>query len=477
MKTLWYRELSRYPAERIRRDFGVHGQEIITRLLNANILRRVKSGSDDPDISELLELAPEEEPMLAFNFCGLVLLDDILIRCYPKYIRKGDGKTSFSLVLKAIQRYESHRRQSLELAGNGKRSVSFLSIVTAILDDYRHNGLYRVANTELELNGEGETDWDVTIVREDPCFVSSETGNRPIYVNRYTTRRRLDDENFFRLIHMAILDECSQLVHKLELDELIPIRGISFRQEKLKMLGNHHFLMSRLRQEYQRQFAERRRRILKLLMMYLSRTGSRTKHAPLTFFGTNAMNLVWEKALADVLKNQLNIPVKNIETLPKELRDHYPERNKNLIDIIQHPVWILGGGKGKAVTDTLLPDTIHITKNAFLIYDAKYYIPRITMNKISGQPGLESVTKQYLYHLAYQDFLKSFHIDTVQNIFLIPKEPDVDGPRIQKLATVHFDLLYQYTETDVHTICIDADYVWKAYVEHRTIKLEESEWM
>lgn len=99
------------------------------------------------------------------------------------------------------------------------------------------------------------------------------------------------------------------------------------------------------------------------------------------------------------------------------------------------------------------------------------------MNKISGQPGLESVTKQYLYHLAYQDFLKSFHIDTVQNIFLIPKEPDDDGPRIQKLATVHFDLLYQYTETDVHTICIDADCVRKAYVEHRTIKLEESEWM
>lgn len=76
------------------------------------------------------------------------------------------------------------------------------------------------------------------------------------------------------------------------------------------MLGNHHFLMSRLRQEYQRQFAECRRRILKLLMMYLSRTGRRTKHAPLTFFGTNAMSLVWEKALADVLKNQLNIPVK-----------------------------------------------------------------------------------------------------------------------------------------------------------------------
>jgi acetyltransferase-like isoleucine patch superfamily enzyme len=38
------------------------------------------------------------------------------------------------------------------------------------------------------------------------------------------------------------------------------------------------------------------------------------------------------------------------------------------------------------------------------IYDAKYYKLLIKNNKIINQPGIESITKQYLYHLAYKKF-------------------------------------------------------------------------
>ncbi len=42
----------------------------------------------------------------------------------------------------------------------------------------------------------------------------------------------------------------------------------------------------------------------------------------------------------------------------------------------------------------------------------------------SGQPGIESITKQYLYQLAYQKFINDHEFSTVKNCFLLPTEND-----------------------------------------------------
>ena len=39
-----------------------------------------------------------------------------------------------------------------------------------------------------------------------------------------------------------------------------------------------------------------------------------------------------------------------------------------------------------------------------------------------GQPGIESVTKQYLYQLAFMDFINEHSINNVTNCFLLPTE-------------------------------------------------------
>ena len=41
-----------------------------------------------------------------------------------------------------------------------------------------------------------------------------------------------------------------------------------------------------------------------------------------------------------------------------------------------------------------------------------------------GQPGIESITKQYLYQLAYQKFIRDHEFSMVQNCFLLPTEAD-----------------------------------------------------
>ena len=333
MKSLWYRELKRYPAEKSRLELGASGQQLIDRLISANILRRVNSGSEDPSLDELLELAPEEEPMLIFNFCGVILLGDILLHCYPKYILKGDGRASFPLVLKAIERYDRHRRQYLDMARQGQQTGSFLSIIIAILEDYRHNGLYRVSNVEIETNGEGETDWQLTINKHEPFFINADSGYRPVYMNRETTHRRTDKENFFRLVHMAVLDECFELLHKMKLEKIIPPPRAKFRAARLASLGSRAYILSRLKQEYGRQFLESRRSIIRLLIMFLEKKSSRRNRTPVIFYGTNAMNLVWEKALAEVLDNQLEHQVREIEALPIEQRElcEYGEGTSGLL--------------------------------------------------------------------------------------------------------------------------------------------------
>ena len=60
-------------------------------------------------------------------------------------------------------------------------------------------------------------------------------------------------------------------------------------------------------------------------------------------------------------------------------------------------------------------------KNQFIILDAKYYKLHFDENNLSGQPGLESITKQYLYELAFNEFIKNNEFIGVKNAFLLPK--------------------------------------------------------
>ena len=110
--------------------------------------------------------------------------------------------------------------------------------------------------------------------------------------------------------------------------------------------------------------------------------------------------------------------------------DSVEDSNKTLLQYIDKPIW-----KGyswdernkKVAKDTLIPDLISIdkSKSAFRIYDAKYYNVQMEEHKeLSGQPGIESITKQYLYQLAYQKIIDHYRITTITNAFLFPTEQE-----------------------------------------------------
>ena len=77
----------------------------------------------------------------------------------------------------------------------------------------------------------------------------------------------------------------------------------------------------------------------------------------------------------------------------------------------------------------MIPDLVSIWKSvrghAFVLFDAKYYIARLEADKMpKGQPGIESVTKQYLYQLAFREFINDHGFSSVSNCFLMPTEEE-----------------------------------------------------
>ena len=117
----------------------------------------------------------------------------------------------------------------------------------------------------------------------------------------------------------------------------------------------------------------------------------------------------------------------NLASLPIKLVSG-DNPNAKLISIIDKPLWTSGKTKEYA-KKTLEPDLITISdingNQAFVIMDAKYYNLKLDDGvKLHGNPGVGDVTKQYLYQLAYKDFLANHRINMVKNCLLMPTEQE-----------------------------------------------------
>ena len=96
---------------------------------------------------------------------------------------------------------------------------------------------------------------------------------------------------------------------------------------------------------------------------------------------------------------------------------------------IEKPVWVyVKEGEGPLESqekNTLRPDCLRMKKGKegyFDIIDAKYYLIKTDGVKLSGNPGVGDVTKQFLYDYEYRPLVEKNEIpyDKVSNVFLMP---------------------------------------------------------
>lgn len=171
------------------------------------------------------------------------------------------------------------------------------------------------------------------------------------------------------------------------------------------------------------------------------------------------------------MDNQLQKPIGGLR-LPVPLAEQYRDmRHKKLIDLIDKPQWSGTAPNGepfvKQAEDTLIPDLISIVNvdgdYQFIIFDAKYYNIQLEHNKkLRGQPGIESITKQYLYQLAYQPFVEAHQIGTVRNCFLMPTA----SAEIIKKGTASLAMLSNLGLQDIQVRLLPAEMMYRHYIEN-----------
>lgn len=397
---------------------------LIRKLKEFGVLKAVKASDIQRDMSDLMdediEVADveigEDEYLYVFTFVGVIVVAGRVLKCYPKYLlHVNQPKEDLRQVIKVLEKYNT-KEQIVRMFNDSSESSSFnlLAVLLFLLQDYYENGVYSNTEDIIESNGSGEILWDKTI-NETFTLLSN---NRPYYVDLQTKKRVNDGFDYFKRLHECILTRASKELMDVELLDIFEITGVDLTDEELDEFGESEYILYRIEKELNTQFNTRKQRVLKTIYAYIDRSGSLYDTDCLSLFGTNSFNLVWEGICADIMDNQLNVALGALP-LPIPLKDGYDKRQK-LIDLIEKPLWTI---TGKTAADTLIPDLVSISEKKFIIFDAKYYNAVLEPGQPpKAQPGIESVTKQYLYQLAYQKFIDDHGFAGVENCFLMPTE-------------------------------------------------------
>ena len=478
MKSCFLREQKRYTQKDLCEilDFTEKGiVEIIRQLKEFGLLKAVKASDSQKDLSDLadedIEVANVEENddkyLYVFTFVGVITVAGRVLKCYPKYLAHTDNPLKeLKQVIKVLEKYNS-KEQIIRMFNdtNEERSFNLLALLLFFLNDYYENGSYDNTEEIIESNGSGEIVWDKTI-NESFMLLS---GGRPFYPYLQTKKRIPDDFDFFRRLHECIITEASKELVDADLMELFEITDVDLSDELIEDFGEKEYILYRIEKELNIQFNTRKQILLKAMYLYIAGEGTLSDVNSISFFGTNSFNLVWEDVCKEIFNNQLSVPL-GMLPLPISLNAGY-DRLQKLIELIERPHWSI---TRLDATDTLIPDLVTIENiegnYLFVISDAKYYTPILSENKTPrSQPGIESVTKQYLYQLAYKQFCSDHKFNLILNCFIMPTEYD----SVVDKGTVYMEMLKDLELVDIQVRFLPATKAYDYYLSDRKMSISK----
>ena len=429
MKSAYFREGRHYSLSQLGEAFSCDKEKTrknIGTLKKYNLLKSVRN--DKPEYSDLsgqdfvIGETPDDSSEFSyiFSFVGVILLDDLVLLCYPKYIDNNEKPfEKLKTVIKVIEKY-NQKEQLVHLYNGENESKQFnrLAISLHILRDYFENGLYSNQEEVVELNGDGEILWDKTI-NETFAFIKN---NTPYYLDLYTHDNTQNDFDFIRRLHAAIVSTCSRELKDAELLDLFALSEAELTEENLEDFGDVDYIKYRLEREIKNQFVTRKQNLLKTLYTYVVEQLSSQTDESFSLYGTNAFNLVWETACGEMFENMQSETLRNLAR--RELIPMNENSSGSLADYIEIPEWIINGHPVSYKGD-LIPDILTLRKEesgntAMYILDGKYYLLSVSDGKLSGNPGIQDVVKQYVYNASLKSFIDAFQIGEVANAFLIP---------------------------------------------------------
>lgn len=485
MISKYVKEQKRYTQEELRKIFECNIDEtvqIIRKLKEYGIVKNVKKSDRQSMLSDLVEEdvrvtdieSGERELYYVFSFVGVIVVYGRVLKCYPKYINSSDNPIiQMKQILRVLEKYNS-KEQVIKLYNESDDGGSFnlLAVMLYLLQDYYDNGIYTNDVEVIETNGTGEILWDRTI-NETFSYISN---NRPYYTELQTKKRVSDEYDFIRRLYACILTKFSKELEESDLPELFNIATVELSEEQVDDFGDDDYILYRIQNELNVQYNTRKQLVLKAMYEYIAQKASFNYIDSFSIYGTNSFNLVWEKVCAQNFGNVLDL---KLSELPLGVCDDYKDSKDNtLLEIIDRPVWHRNAGDiSDGKSDTLRPDLISIYEcgdsgeYCFGIYDAKYYNIDFHSNlsgyRVIGQPGVGDVTKQYLYQLAYDDFITKQGYKYVQNMFFCPDEA---GDK--EYGWVQMDMLHQIGDKKLENVAVVklcASEMYDLYLENRTV--------
>lgn len=474
MKRVMVRELKPYSLALLSSLFGrssLQTKELVGDLMTRGIVRYRTGWNSDPEEADAEGAAPDE--LYQFRFVGLLMMGDMVVVAYPKYFRdRVPTDDELRLIFQVLKR-DAGVAVVTSFEDSGTITDDKLPVMLALLELYGEYGEYSNYVEGFELNGSGSIDWSRTVDRRLPIL----SNGRPIYTECETRKTFRDDSDYIARLHRAVLTECSRTFRDAGIDRLLSIDGVWLSDDEAEDFGDSETLGKRLERERSTQFIDWKLLTLDLLEHYLLVRESEVRSDEVRALGTTSFYNVWENAckiaFGDVLK-------RSVDSLGFEIVGEWADNSKEkLIEVIPQPQWERWHGDGfseREGTDTLIPDIVAIAndldgKRLFCIYDAKYYVPT-TSGRMKRQPGLESVTKQFLYQSAYRRFVQAHGFDRVANTFLVPGTAD----RPELIARVSFPGVITKEKRPfgnfIYMWMLPADVVFNAYLGGKILDSE-----
>lgn len=442
MKTIYIRELKYY------------SKSDILKILD----------DDEKSFNTLLkyEIINKEDDSFLFKFVGVIIIDDIVINCYPKYIpNENNIKNDFKHVINVIKKY-NNLYDDLEYQNDNLEEISFnlLSMMIFFLEDYFEHGIYNNIQNILEINGNGEIDWNRTINYTDPIIKD----NKPYYVELYTKYKIDDLFDYFRLLHEYIITECSRRLESAGLLELFDLTPVELSDKEQDDFGDLNIILEKLKKELHIEFNSHKQKLLKSMHAFLKEENSFSNENLLTVYGTTTYHVIWEEMCKRIFDDKIG---KSLSKL--SFKDY--KSSDTFLTIIEKPKWVLNSGKYHVAPKSFEPDIITFKEDTFIILDAKYYKLKFDEDTLNGQPGLSDITKQYLYQLALKEFIKTQGFNQVKNALLFPK---YDG-KVENKGHVEIRILHELKLENIQVIMLPANIINKLYLENKKMKISELE--
>lgn len=446
-------------------------KDILKLLKSYGVLKIVSKTKDKKDLSDIVNVEDEVTDIdsdtenvyyYIFTFVGIMIVSGIVLKCYPKYIFKNDTPLlQLKQILKVIEK-QNKKEQFIKFHNESLENSSYnlLATILYLYNDYHEYGIYTTTQDIFEINGTGEINWDKTI-NETFTLISN---NKPFYPELITKKKIDNDNDYFKVLHEVILTQCSKQLKESGLSELFEFEELNLIEMKIEDLGEKDYILNKILKELNIQFNTRKQLLLKTMYSYISSESDLGNNSDFSLYGTNSFHVIWENVCAEVFDNMLNKKLSQL-SLPIKLRKEY-NGNSKLISIIEKPCW--SNKNGEFAADTLIPDLISMYHDnnqeyKFIIFDAKYYTIKIIGETILGQPGIESITKQYLYQLAYKKFLEDhgFEQKNIRNCFLLPTE----NSEVEDFGSVSMEMLTTLGLEKIQVRLLPAEVIYSKYLK------------